>query len=230
MIHFKVLFNYTMEPDAPKLELKSLIVPAIVFFHKKFINFEDPGVVEKARLALYTVAALSLALYFLLWDLVRRKKDNKTAIWVPPAAQQAIPFMPKPEPPKPEDFEKTTYEAHELKLVRGAVQSLLLSSGIAVFVSYKFNIHVSILMQAIMIPMNLWDSPILKKHFLGVNSGGALYNELFVAPTEASIAKKDTADEDNVPRVEQLPDDEPDTKPKKSSTKTSNNQNISSID
>lgn len=217
-----------MEPDAPKLEIKSLIVPAIVFFHKKFINFDDPDIVEKARLALYTVIALALALYFLLWDLVRRKKDEKT-IWVPPAAPQALPFMPKPEPPKPEDFEKTTYEAHELKLVRGSVQSLLLSCGIAIFVSYKFNIHISILMQAIMIPMTLWDSPVFRKHILRKTSDKTFYNETFVVPT---AGRNDVNEDENIPRVEQLPDDD-DSQNSKSKSKSANGtkkQNINSID
>jgi len=49
----------------------------------------------------------------------------------------------------------------------------------------------SLLMQAIMMPMNAIDSVILKKYFLGVTKnadGGLLYNELMSAPTKESIA------------------------------------------
>lgn len=59
-----------------------------------------------------------------------------------------------------------------------------------------------------MLPLNLFDSPVMKKYLLGSttsSTGGRLYNELDSKPTIQSLAPAVTAAE--VPRVEELPDE-----------------------
>lgn len=59
-----------------------------------------------------------------------------------------------------------------------------------------------------MLPLNLFDSPVMKKYILGSttsSTGGRLYNELDSKPTIQSLAPAVTAAE--VPRVEELPDE-----------------------
>lgn len=66
-----------------------------------------------------------------------------------------------------------------------------MSAGISFFMSYQFKIHMSLLMQAIMMPLTAYDNVLLKKYLLGVTKGpdgGPLYKELFSAPTKESIA------------------------------------------
>lgn len=66
----------------------------------------------------------------------------------------------------------------------------------------------SLMVQSIMLPLNLFDSPVMKKYILGSttsSTGGRLYNELDSKPTIQSLAPAVTAAE--VPRVEELPDE-----------------------
>lgn len=94
-----------------------------------------------------------------------------------------------------------------------------MSVAISMFMSYKFKIHMSVLMQAIMIPMNMFDVIVLKKYVLGMKKIGdgsdKLYGELESAPTAAVIAQLNgtlapaasTAIAKDEPRVEELPDE-----------------------
>ena len=156
---------------------------------------------------------------------IDKKKDLK-AIWVPPKAKPSLPFGlgPPAEPVEAKDYEETTYHAHEKKLLQEAVQAALMSAGISFFMSYQFQVHMSLLMQSIMMPLGAWDNLLLKKYVFGVTKaadGGLLYKELFRAPTKESLELADKVaaaravangtapapvgkDE---PRVEELPDE-----------------------
>jgi len=176
---------------SPKLDFKMLVLPAVMFFSKK-IDFKDPQIVQYTQAAFTVVLVLLLTSYYLANTKIEAKKDTKK-IWVPPKPKPSLPFGlgPAPEPVEPKDYEETTYMAHEKKLVKELIQSALMSAAISFFMSYQFKVHMSLLMQAIMMPLNAYDSVILKKYFLGVTKnadGGLLYNELFSAPTKESIA------------------------------------------
>jgi len=176
---------------APKFDIKMLILPAVMFFSKK-IDFKDPQIIQITQAAFTAVLVILLSLYYFAYTRIQSKKDLKK-IWVPPKPKPSLPFGlgPAPEPVEPKDYEETTYNAYETKLIKELVQSALMSAGISFFMSYQFKVHMSLLMQAIMMPMNAIDSVILKKYFLGVTKnadGGLLYNELMSAPTKESIA------------------------------------------
>lgn len=172
------------------------------------------------------------SIHYYLYTRVTSKTDEKT-IWVPPKPKQTLPFGlgPAPEPIKIEDFEKTTYKDHEIKLLKDGVQSILMSGGISFLMSLKFG-PMSLLIQSVMIPVNLTENIVLKKYLLGVtksSDGGTLYNELFEAPTAELIAKLNenipapaavegaAVASDNEPRVVELPEE---TKEEKKAKKT----------
>ena len=96
-----------------------------------------------------TVAVLMCSVYYYIYTLVKAGKDKSKVIWVPPKAKPSLPFGlgPEPEPLKDSDFVKTTYEEYETKLIKEAGQALLMPVGISMFMSLKFNVHVSLLMQ-----------------------------------------------------------------------------------
>lgn len=132
-----------------------------------------------------------LSVYFYLYTRVIAQKDDKK-IWVPPKPKQTLPFGlgPAPEPVKPEDYEETTYKQHEIGLVRQAVMSIFTSCAISAFMSWKFNVHLSFLINSVMMPINVYDLVVFKKYVLGVKkteTGGLLYDELFKAPTEETL-------------------------------------------
>ena len=133
-----------------------------------------------------------LSVYFFVYTRISSSKNEKK-IWVPPKPKPQLPFNlgPPPEPVEPKDYEATTYKDYEIKLIKEAAQSILMSSGISFFMSIKFGVHMSLLIQAIMMPLNAFDLVVLKKYILGTTKspeGGNLYNELFSEPTKESIA------------------------------------------
>lgn len=179
------------------------------------------------------VVVLVLSGYFYLYTRVTGKKDDKK-IWVPPKAKPALPFGlgPAPEPIKIEDFEATTYSEYELKLVKEGVQAVVMSGGISFLMSLKFS-PMALLIQSVMIPITMSENLVLKKYLLGQTQnaeGGNLYNEMFTAPTAATVAalnaanaapaEADAAPAD-APRVEELPseDEKKTDKKEKKSTK-----------
>ncbi len=173
---------------------------------------------------------LLLSVYYYIHTQIEKKKDLKK-IYVPPKAKPSLPFGlgPPAEPVEPKDYEETTYYAHEKKLLQEAVQAALMSGAISIFMSFQFKIHMSLLMQSIMMPLGAYDNVVLKKYLLGVvkaADGGLLYKELFSAPTKESLAIAEklaiaraagvgsekaaaAALAKDEPRVEELPDEEP---------------------
>lgn len=156
---------------------------------------------------MFTVCVIALGSYLLIHQMVSSKKDA-TLIWVPPKAQAALPFGPQPEAPKPEDFVATTYKDHEIKLVFEALQALAVSAGIALFMSFKFDIHMSCLMNCVMVPLGLYENILIKSYILGVKQERA-YGELLSDPNvepprveELDDADEDTASDEDAVKIE----------------------------
>jgi hypothetical protein len=156
-----------------------------------------------------------LTTYALVYRFVTTQKGGDKVIWVPPKPKATLPFGlgPPPEPIKIEDFEKTTYTEYEIKTLKDGAQGVCTSGGISFLMSMKFG-PMSLLIQSIMMPLNLIESPVLKKHFLGTktsSTGGTLYGELFEPPTAAIVDAMNvpigglTAEDE--PRVEELTDE-----------------------
>ena len=65
-----------------------------------------------------------------------------------------------------------------------------MSGGISFLMSMKFNVHMSLLIQAVMMPLNALDMIVLKKYLLGTQKnadGSNLYNEFLSHPTLKSL-------------------------------------------
>jgi hypothetical protein len=198
------------QPPAPKLELKMLVLPVMFLFQKQ-VDFKDPMILNAARIGLVSVAVIALGTYFMIKQSIDRK-NNQKKIWIPPKAPPSIPFLSPPSegPPKPEDYTETTYHDHEHKLVMEAIQGVLMSCGIAAFMSFKFAVHFSCLMQAIMVPLGLYENVLVQKYIFG-SAQEKLYNELDTPPAPvAADAATTSEEEDETPRVEEL-DEEPNT-------------------
>lgn len=196
---FRLNMTEVAEPEAPampKMDLKMMVLPAM-FLLQKQIDMKDPENISMARMGLFTVCVIALGSYLMVHQMVTSKKD-KTLIWVPPKAQASLPFGPQPEPPKPEDYVATTYMDHEIKLVFEALQALAVSVGIAVLMSFKFDIHMSCMMNCVMVPLGLYDNVLIKSYILG-NKQDMPYNEVMSDPNV------------ELPRVEELDDEDKDS-------------------
>lgn len=195
-------------PEAPKMDLKMIVLPAL-FLLQKQIDMKDPTIINYARIALVTVAVIGAGTYFMLMKMADGKKDTKP-VWIPPKAPPSIPFLSPPaEPIKPEEYTKTTIPEHEKKLVQEALQGLAMSVGIAIFMSMKFDIHLSCMMQAVMVPLGLYENLVFQKYILGKKTEN-MYKELTSPPpaVEEQATLDDEDDDDSSPRVEELPSDD----------------------
>ena len=158
---------------------------------------KDPKIVLYCQQGLGASLVLILSVYFFVWQMIQRKKDA-TTIWVPPKPAPALPFSPPPAPPKPEEFKKTTYEEHETSILKEVAQGALFSCGVAVFMSYKFNIHISCLMQAVMLPLGILDCLPAKKYLGLADKSKLLYGELLVDPTVSSSIKEKASETEKI--------------------------------
>lgn len=146
--------------DQPKLDYKMFILPVVLLLTRK-INFKDaatePAEVREegarniwlAQQGIIAVTVLMSTIYLYIYSRITQQKDCDTKIWVPPKPKPTLPFNmgPPAEPEKPEDYEETTYAEFENKQLRDAAGALAFNVGIALFMSYKFHVHVSLLMQ-----------------------------------------------------------------------------------
>ncbi len=135
-----------------------------------------------------------MAVYYFVWVSIQSKKDDKK-IWVLPKKPPALPFGPQPEPTKKEDYQATTYFEHESKLIKDAASQILMGCLIPLFMSWKYNIHMGIFIQAFMLPLGLFDSVVCMK-YLGLNgTKEKIYDELLSDPMIEDSDKKDNKSE-----------------------------------
>ena len=175
-------------PAMPKLELK-MVLPLIVIFGSKYIDLKEEQNVNYVRIAAGTSLALALSVYFILYKMIEGKGD-KSKIYVPPKPAPSLPFMAPPPKPTPDQYEETTYFDHEKLMLWDASTAACSSVGIAMFMSWKFNIHISCLLQAVILPTSFYDNLCCRKYLIGAK--GLLYGELLEKPI-APPPKKDTS-------------------------------------
>jgi hypothetical protein len=158
---------------------------------------------------LFTISesVILISLHILVYLLLGGNKKKSVKIWVPPKAKPVLPFGmgPPAEVVKAEDYVETTYNEYEIKLLKESAQGILMSVGISLLMSFKFNVHVSLITQSVSGPVNLIDSLVLKKYLLGMNKDN-LYGEFLHEPTEADLPATDDKDKDMEPRVVELKD------------------------
>jgi len=234
--------------------IKMLIFPCVYMFSNK-IDFKDPNIVQLCQIVFSSVLILVLSIYYFIYTRINAKNDNKT-IWVPPKKAASLPFglSPAAEPAKPADYTKTSYKAHETSILKDAVQQIITTAAISFFIGYQFKIYMSLLVQALTLPLGVYDLVVFRKYVLGHtknDDGSNLYDEQFTEPTKESIAIAEklaaarssgvggaeatpsvakSAIGENEPRVEEINEEEEkeeQEKPKKESKK-SNSKNAKS--
>jgi hypothetical protein len=145
------------------MDLKMLVFPAVLLFQKKFVDLTIPENIALVRQALFTTILVAAGIYAIIYQRIQsRKAENGKKIWVPPKPQPTLPFSAPAPPPTPSQYIETTYFDHEFALLKETATQMATSCGIALFMSFKFNIHVSTMAQVLSIPLGLWESPLFK--------------------------------------------------------------------
>lgn len=198
----------------PKMDLKMMVLP-IMFILQKQIDMTNPETINSVRMGFLTIGILAVGSYLFIYQIISGKKDMKV-MWVPPPPQPALPFGPQPKPPTAADYVKTNYHDHELHLVFEALKGLAISCGMALFLSWKFQIHMSCLMNCVMVPLGLFENVLVKSYILGMKQD-RMYKEELVDPNTIPSLQQPVGDvveeeEEEVepPRVEELDDDDDD--------------------
>jgi Phosphate transport (Pho88) len=183
----------------PKMDFKMLVLPAVLLLSRRIdMKPESPDGARNILLAqqvLVAVAVLMVTLYAYLYVRINAQKEKDKAIWVPPKAKPQLPFGlgPAEEPPKESEYEETTYKTYEMKMLQEAAGGLLFSVAVTLFMSFKFKVHISLLIQGITLPLNAIDLPLVKKYLWGIkrkdNGVNNMYNEMFVKPTAETLGK-----------------------------------------
>jgi len=182
------------QPAQPKFDLKMLVMPAMMLLNKQ-IDLTKPETVYNTQIGFFTVVAVAFSVYGFIYLRINSSSSNDNKpIWVPPKPQPQLPFglSPPPEPLKPADFKKATFKSHELDLLKEAATQLLVTVAISSFIGFKFKVYFSLLVQAIMIPMGIYENVLFKKYIFGVKKnadGTSLYGEFLKEPTDELIAQ-----------------------------------------
>jgi len=175
-------------PAMPALDAKMPLTLVCLYFARQ-IDTKDPDVLAEQQLRFMYVTAGVCAVLAYSFLRVYFSSDKSKQIWVPPKKPPANPFAPAPEV-KAEltEYEATTYGEHEMGLLRTAVGQAAMAFGIAMVMSYKFGIHMSVVMNQGTLPYGLWECLVSRKYlgvagFIGAGSGGEpLYGELTEKP------------------------------------------------
>jgi hypothetical protein len=191
---------------APKFSVKMLIMPATLLLSRQ-LDMKNEDNIKMAQMVLAAITVLILTLHFLVYTQLGGNKKKDTKIWVPPKAKPVLPFGlgPPAELVKPEEYETTTYGAHELSLLKQSAQGIATSFAISMVMSFKFNVHMSCAIQAVMLPVNLSDNIVLKKYLFGMG-GDNIYGEFLEAPTAELIAAQLALTTGEEPQVVELPE------------------------
>jgi hypothetical protein len=145
-----------------------------------------PEVLEEYTQYFYMATAGVFIMYAICYLIIIMKKET-TSVWMPPPKTPATPFSSEqPKAPTLMEYQQTTIQAHELGLLKSAAGQTLFGAGMAMVMSWKFNIHMSIVMNIGMFPYSLFDCLATRRtlmlHKLPFCGGDQIYTVLTEKP------------------------------------------------
>lgn len=143
--------------------MKSLMMLPMIFLMNK-VDFENPMILNGARAAFFAAQIMSLILGYYLKTTIEKKNDTRK-IFVPKAAS------PFEQQPNYEDMTETTYVEYETGKAKEFLKQTVIGTLISSFIHFKVGVNQVVLIQAVMIPMNLFDNPLVRAYVLGKKDG-----------------------------------------------------------
>ncbi|RHY30635.1 hypothetical protein DYB32_007378 [Aphanomyces invadans] len=141
-----------------------VMLPMMYFMGK--IDFENAWILNSARASFFMMQILSLLLGLWAKSKIEAKPDNRK-IYVP------TPKSPLDTSTENSPLTETTYFAHELAKSKEFIQQTLIGACISSFIHIQFGVNQVVVIQSVMVPLNLYDNALLKKHIFGI--GGPRY-------------------------------------------------------
>ncbi|OQR81924.1 hypothetical protein THRCLA_11283 [Thraustotheca clavata] len=178
--------------------MRMFIMLPMMFLMGK-IDFENDTILYGARACFVACQVISLLLGLYAKSKIEKCHDT-TKIYVP------TPKSPLDTSTENSPLTETTYFDHELAKAKEFIQQTCIGAAISGFIHLKFGVNQVVVIQSVMIPLNLYDNVILKKHVFGI--GGPRYwderleGESLNAPvpteTKENVAIKPTKAKKNV--------------------------------
>eukprot|EP00929_Paragymnodinium_shiwhaense_P097941 TRINITY_DN594_c0_g1_i1.p1 TRINITY_DN594_c0_g1~~TRINITY_DN594_c0_g1_i1.p1 ORF type:complete len:262 (+),score=82.86 TRINITY_DN594_c0_g1_i1:71-787(+) len=148
--------NEPAAPPAPQIKMSQLAPMGVMFALQKF-NLEELGYVRHAEAAYLLVQVLCLGLLGLVYQRIQAMPESGTKLKIPEVKQLGQVVKPAIEQtPKQYDMDKFMEQAKQL--VMGAV----ILGG----VYYKWGYLMPLVLQVIMTPMQLYESPLFQLHVM----------------------------------------------------------------
>ncbi|CAH0485155.1 unnamed protein product [Peronospora farinosa] len=148
--------------------MRMFIMLPMMFLMGK-IDFENETLLFAARTAFLMCQAIALLVGLYLKQLIQRKQDTRK-IFVPGVKS------PFDQSPNYAELTETTYEAHELAKANEFIKQTLIGAGISSFIHFKMGVNHVVMIQSVMMPINLWDNPLVQAYLLG-RRHGRIWNE-----------------------------------------------------
>ncbi|CAI5736269.1 unnamed protein product [Hyaloperonospora brassicae] len=166
--------------------VRMLIMLPMIFVMGK-IDFENEVLLLAARTAFFVCQATALLVGLYLKQLIARKHDTRR-IFVPGVKS------PFDQSPNYDELTESTYEAHELAKANEFLKQTLIGAGISSLVHFKMGVNHVVLIQSIMMPLNLWDNPLVQAYLLG-RRHGRIWHERLEGESAADAEAAATAGE-----------------------------------
>lgn len=145
------------------------MLPMMFLMNK--IDFENETTLMAARIAFFVCQITALLMGLYLKQLIQRKHDTRK-IYVPGVKS------PFDQSPNYGDLTETTYETHELAKAKEFLKQTLIGAGISSLIHFKMGVNHVVMIQSVMMPINLWDNPLVQAYILG-RRNGRIWNERF---------------------------------------------------
>jgi antitoxin component of RelBE/YafQ-DinJ toxin-antitoxin module len=169
--------------------MRLFIMMPMIFLMGK-VDFENPMILNSARAAFFICQLLSLLMAMYIKKQIEAKNDTRK-IYVPAASS------PFDQQPNYSDVTETTYVELETKKVGEFMKQTLIGAAISSFIHFRMGVNHVVLIQAVMIPMNLYENPLVQAYIFGKREGRIWNEKLPGEPLEATPATSTTTISEN---------------------------------
>ena len=148
-------------PKPPQLKPKMFIAPIVLMGSKRLgIDWNDEETKTKIRMAFTISVTLCYVVIFYMYKQVKRKEKKLSEDTVEVTAKD-------PYNNGEEKKETLTYFEHDLKEVKKAGTSQAFGFLMSCVLHFYFKLNPPIVLQSIMLPLNMFESPAFQVHVLG---------------------------------------------------------------
>jgi len=144
-------------PAGPEFKI-SQIVPMVAMMGLQKFNIEEMGYTHHVEAAYVVVQVLCFTVLYLMYDRINKMADDGKKIKIPEVKQMGQVVSPAKE--------QTTKE-YDMEKLKEAVKQPLMGFVILGGIYYKWGSVMPLVMQVLMTPMQLYESPLFQIHLLG---------------------------------------------------------------